>query len=116
MGRADGRVALAFMGYAATRPEMAERLGAGTTTLRSFLAVQLRALPAAGEGSAGVDPDDMAAALLAPAEGLGLHTLTHNLPVASALAALDAQLDLVSGRTRSAAALQQLLPVMSIHN
>jgi hypothetical protein len=50
-----------------------------------------------GTGLGRPSPEHVAVALLALAEGLSLHVLSHNLPVASAVAALDAQLDLVLG-------------------
>ena len=88
--RADARVALAFQAYAATRPTVAADLGKDNTELRSFLADRIR--PAR---SAGVDPTAAATALLALAEGLGVQLLSTDLSTTAAVAALDAQLDLV---------------------
>lgn len=96
-GRADGRVALAFHAHAATRRDAAEHLGDNTAGLRDFFADQLRAAQAAGAVPSTVDPEHAAATLVAIADGLALHLLSHGLPADAATAALDTQLDLVFG-------------------
>ncbi|MFC3501596.1 TetR/AcrR family transcriptional regulator [Micromonospora krabiensis] len=81
--RADGRVALAFLAYAAVRPDVAAGLSEDTRQLSAFVASLLP----------GPQPDERAAALLALMEGLGLYLLSGQYDVERALAALDAQLD-----------------------
>jgi AcrR family transcriptional regulator len=92
--RADGRVALAFQSYAATKRSAAQKLSQGNADLRRFVADQVRTARAAGEASPAIDPVDAATALLAMAEGLGAYLLTGGLSTGAAVAALDAQLDL----------------------
>lgn len=79
---ADGRVALSFQSYAATRADAAASLNEGNLLLRGHLAQLI-----AATGSD--DPDTTAIALLATAEGLAVHVLGSALPVADARAALD---------------------------
>lgn len=93
--RADGRVALAFLAYAAVRPAAAASLRDDNAAMLGFVADQIRAAQAAGKVRAPVDPATAAAGLLAMFEGLGIHLLGGHLPARKALAALDAQLALV---------------------
>lgn len=99
--RADARVALAFQSYAATRTAAAGDLGGGNAELRSFLAEQVRSARSPGGAPTGIDPGHAATALLAMAEGLGVQLLSTDLSPDDALAALDAQLDLVLATPRS---------------
>jgi AcrR family transcriptional regulator len=94
--RRDARVALAFQSYAASHPAAAEGLAADNALLRSFVADQLQR-----RGGARPDPSSCeraATALLALTDGLGAHVVCAGLSVDVALAALEAQLDLVLGR------------------
>ncbi|WP_446212535.1 TetR/AcrR family transcriptional regulator [Micromonospora sp. IBSANI012] len=95
--QADGRVALAFLAYTAVRPDVAAGLHQDTAGLLAFIAGQLRAAQAAGAARPEVDPDDAAVGLLALMEGLGVYLLGGHFPPETALAALDAQLDLIFG-------------------
>lgn len=90
----DGRVALAFMAYAATRPSAAADLERSNAGLRDFVATQLREAMAEGAAPATLDPDATAAALVALTDGLGVQVLSSNLPAEHAAAVLEAQLDL----------------------
>ncbi|MEV0809164.1 TetR family transcriptional regulator C-terminal domain-containing protein [Micromonospora sp. NPDC050200] len=94
---ADGRVALAFLAYTAVRPAVAAALHQDTAGLLAFIAGQVRAAQAAGAARHDVDPDRAAVGLLALMEGLGVYLLGGHFPPAIALAALDAQLDLIFG-------------------
>jgi AcrR family transcriptional regulator len=93
--RADGRVTLAFLAYTAVRPAVAAPLHQDTAELIAFIAQQIRADQESGDATAAVDPDDAAAGLLAVMEGLGVYLLGGHYPPGTALAALDAHLDLV---------------------
>ncbi|MEU5722876.1 TetR family transcriptional regulator C-terminal domain-containing protein [Micromonospora sp. NPDC047738] len=93
--RADGRVALAFLAYTAVRPAVAAGLHQDSAELLAFIAGQIRTAQAAG--ATHVDPDRAAVALLAVMEGLGVYLLGGHYPPETALAALDAQLDLLFG-------------------
>ncbi|MEH0820784.1 MULTISPECIES: TetR/AcrR family transcriptional regulator [unclassified Micromonospora] len=95
--RADGRVALAFLAYTAVRPAVAASLHQDTAGLVDFIAGQIRAAQAAGGARPEVDPDRAAVGLLALMEGLGVYLLGGHFPTDTALAALDAQLDLIFG-------------------
>ncbi|MGC5022917.1 TetR/AcrR family transcriptional regulator [Micromonospora sp. DT47] len=95
--RADGRVALAFLAYTAVRPEVAAGLHQETAGLLSFIAGQIRAGHAHLPAERRVDPDRAAVGLLAVMEGLGVYLLGGHYPAETALAALDAQLDLIFG-------------------
>jgi uncharacterized protein (DUF2267 family) len=94
---ADGRVALAFQSYAATRRAAAARLGHDDTELRAFIADRVREARAAAAARADIDPVLAATGLLATAEGLGVQLLSTDLTVDVAAAALQAQLDLTFG-------------------
>jgi len=80
--RDEGRVALAFLAYAAARPATAQTLRDDTTQMIDFLASLIPGPPAA-------------AALLALMEGLGLYLLSGQYSAEQALNALDAHLDLL---------------------
>ncbi|MDY7085578.1 MAG: TetR family transcriptional regulator C-terminal domain-containing protein [Actinomycetota bacterium] len=83
--RDDGRVALAFLAYAAVRPQAGDGLRPGTSQLADFVAGLLP------------DPHGVpsATALLALMEGLGIYLLGGQLTPGQALEALDAHLDLL---------------------
>jgi AcrR family transcriptional regulator len=87
--RADGRVALAFLAYAAVRPVAAALLRADTEGMLAFLADQV--------ATANPDLDALAAAagLLGMMEGLGVYLLSGHLTPPQALAALDTHLELI---------------------
>ncbi|MFG3698657.1 TetR/AcrR family transcriptional regulator [Micromonospora sp. NPDC047620] len=82
---ADGRVALAFLAYAAVRPDVAAGMREDTDQLRAFVAGLIP----------GPRRDEYAAGVLALMEGLGVHLLGGYYTAEQALAALDAHLDLV---------------------
>lgn len=92
---ADGRVALAFLAYAAVRPAAAGLLREDTSQMLAFLTAQLRAAQAAGDARPGVDPAAAAAGLLALVEGLGVYLLAEQYPPQTAQDTLDAQLALI---------------------
>jgi AcrR family transcriptional regulator len=87
--RADGRVALAFLAYAAVRPAVAEAQRRSAAGLRDFAADLIRAAGGAD------DPVRAATGLTALVEGLGLQLLSDVYPPEAAVAVLDAQLDAV---------------------
>lgn len=95
--RAEGRVALAFLAYAAARPQVAAALREDTARMRRFLAGQVRAARDEGTVPEGTDPDRTATALLALADGLGVHVLGEHYTPRTALAALDAHLGTLFG-------------------
>ncbi|WP_430785315.1 TetR/AcrR family transcriptional regulator [Actinoplanes sp. G11-F43] len=82
--REAGRVALAFMAYAAVRPEATAFLREGTPTMIGYVASQLP------HGTA-----ERAAGLLSMMEGLGMYLLGDHLSPDLAVAALDTHLDLL---------------------
>jgi AcrR family transcriptional regulator len=92
---ADGRVTMAFLAYTAVRPHAAAKLRADTAEMVSFLADQVRTAQKAGEANADIDPGRAAAGLLAVMEGLGVYLLGGHYTTDTALAALDAHLDLI---------------------
>lgn len=96
----DGRVALAFMAYAATRPSVAANLERSNAELRDFIASQLRRAVAEGTAPASLDPESAAATLVALTDGLGVQMLSSNLPGEAATAVLEAQLDLIFATER----------------
>ena len=79
--RADGKVALAFFAYAATRPHVAEVQRRGSEGLRDFFATLM--------------PEPAATTLLALVEGLALYLLTDTYTAEVALRTLDDFLDAV---------------------
>ena len=90
--RAEGRVALAFLAYAAVKPAVAAALRADTARLREFVADRIRAAQAAGEAPAGIDATHAAIVLLALVEGLGLQVLGEHYSPETALKVFDAHL------------------------
>ncbi|PZG00769.1 TetR/AcrR family transcriptional regulator [Micromonospora deserti] len=90
---ADGRVALAFLAYAAVRPEVAAGMREDTGQMLDAVA---GLIPAHGR-------EEYAAGVLALMEGLGIHLLGGHYTAEQALAALDAHLDLVFGSAEGAA-------------
>nr|WP_187361540.1 TetR/AcrR family transcriptional regulator [Phytoactinopolyspora mesophila] len=100
-GRADGRVALAFTSYAATKRTAAEVLGENNADVREFITEQIRSAQSAGSAAPGIDPEHTATALFAMAEGLAVHLLSTGLPAEAAVRALNAQLDTTFGPRRA---------------
>lgn len=98
--RADGRVALAFMAYSATKRAAAEGLGESNGDMREFIAERIRSAQTAEQAPTDLDPERAADGLFAMAEGLALHVLSAGLPTEAAVSALNAQLDLVFGPRR----------------
>ncbi|MDR7275279.1 TetR/AcrR family transcriptional regulator [Catenuloplanes atrovinosus] len=93
--RADGRVGLAFLAYAAVEPSAAELLRDSTRQMAAFMADQIRAARAAGEASATVDAEAAGAGLLAAMEGLSIYVLGGYYTPETALRALDAHLTMI---------------------
>jgi AcrR family transcriptional regulator len=89
----EGRVAVAYHAYAATRPDVAARLEQDTRGMRASVADHIRA----GGHDGPLDPDVAATGLLALVEGLAVHVLGGHLDGDTALATLDAHVDLAFG-------------------
>ena len=87
----EGHLALAFLAYAAVKPDIAAGLRGQTTEMRAFIADQLRA------SGVSADPEVAATTLLALVEGLGLHLMGQNYSPEVALTAFDAHLDALFG-------------------
>ncbi|MGH8930601.1 MAG: TetR/AcrR family transcriptional regulator [Egibacteraceae bacterium] len=90
--RVEGRVALAFLAYAAVKPAAAAALRQDSARLREFVADRVRAAQATGEAPAAIDPTHAASVLLALVEGLGLQLLGEQYTPEIALALFDAHL------------------------
>jgi hypothetical protein len=82
-------VGLAFLAYTAVRPAAAESLRADTGQMLDLVTGMIQATGRA------VDPVGAAAGLLALMEGLGVQVLGGHYSAEIAVAALDAQLDLI---------------------
>ncbi|MEO3748181.1 TetR/AcrR family transcriptional regulator [Plantactinospora sp. B5E13] len=94
----DGRVALAFLAYAAVRPAIAAELGRDNALMHQWIAERVRVIRAASPAPpSGGDPLHAATALLATVEGLGVYILSGQYSPESALAVLDALLDSLLG-------------------
>ncbi|BFU46175.1 TetR/AcrR family transcriptional regulator [Krasilnikovia sp. MM14-A1004] len=93
--RADGRVALAFLAYTAVRPEAAARMRDDTDQMVAFIADQIRAAQASDDSPAGLNPEHLAAGLLAAMEGLGVYLLGGQYDAQTAVSALDDHLSLI---------------------
>jgi AcrR family transcriptional regulator len=89
----DGRVALAFMAYAATRATVSADLQRSNVGLRDFIASRLRQATSEGLAPASLDCESAATILVALTDGLAVQMLSSDLPAETAAAALDAQLD-----------------------
>lgn len=87
----EGRVAVAYHAYAASRPDVAARLREDTRGMRAAVAAEIRAAPGV------LDPEVAATGLLALVEGLAVHVLGGHLAPADALATLDAHLAVAFG-------------------
>ncbi|WP_433783648.1 TetR/AcrR family transcriptional regulator [Actinomycetospora sp. CA-101289] len=86
----EGRVAVAFHAYAATRPAVAARLRDDTAGMRAAIAAEIRAAGAPGA----LDPERASTGLLSLVEGLAIHVLGEHVDPDHALATLDGHLDL----------------------
>lgn len=86
----EGKVALAFLAYAAVKPEMAEGIRRGTAQLQEYLAELLRQHWAGRRHSR--DPELSAIGTLALVEGLGLYLLNGHYSADQAVSALDQHL------------------------
>jgi AcrR family transcriptional regulator len=93
--RADGLVALAFLAYAAVRPEAGASLRQDAPQMVAYIADQIRTAQAAGAARTGVDSESAATGLLAVTEGLGMYLLTAQTTPEKALKTLDAHLAFV---------------------
>lgn len=91
MRRAEGRVGLAFMAYAASHSGIGDAVRADNALLRSVITERLRDDPRLRDR----DPSLMATALLALVEGLGLQTLHEDYSPEHALTVFDAHLELL---------------------
>ncbi|WP_232677188.1 TetR/AcrR family transcriptional regulator [Nocardioides sp. R-C-SC26] len=89
----DARVALAFMAYAASRPDVARELEASNAALRDFVADQARAALDA-EAEATATREEVATALVALVDGLAVQMLSGNLDETTARGVLQRQIDL----------------------
>ncbi|MDD7938592.1 TetR/AcrR family transcriptional regulator [Actinomycetospora lutea] len=89
----EGRVAVAYHAYAATRPDVAARLRQDTEGMRAAVAGRIRAAGHAGP----LDPEIAATGLLALVEGLAVHVLGGHLAPDAARATLDGHLDVAFG-------------------
>ena len=94
-GRADARVALAFLAYSAVRPTTGAGLREDSAVMLTYLAGQIRTAQSAGQARADIDPDRTAVGLLALMEGLGIYLLGGHYDADTALAAIDAYLGLI---------------------
>jgi len=95
--RADGRVVLAFLAYAAVRPAAAALLREDTQWMLGFVGDQIRSAQETGATPAALDPTPAAAGLLAMMEGIGIYLLAGQYSPQTALDTLDAQLALIFG-------------------
>lgn len=86
----EGRVAIAFHAYAASRPAVATRLREDTRGMRAMIAEQV---PADGP----LDPESAATGLLSLVEGLAVHVLGGHVTADHAVATLDAHLGMALG-------------------
>lgn len=93
--RAEGRVVLAFLAYAAVNPAVATVLREDTAQLHEFVTDGLRAAQQAGEAPANMDSARTATALLALMEGLGVQVVGGHYSADTALAAFDAHLGML---------------------
>ncbi|KIH99546.1 TetR family transcriptional regulator [Streptomonospora alba] len=98
--RVEGRVAIAFLAYTAVKPSVAAALRENTAQMRAYIADQVRTAQAAGEAPAETDPAHAATALLALADGLGMHALGEHYSAETALTVLDAHLDTLFRHSR----------------
>ncbi|GAA4754095.1 TetR/AcrR family transcriptional regulator [Actinomycetospora chibensis] len=88
----EGRVAIAFHAYAASRPTVATRLREDTRGMRAMIAEQIRS---AGRGA--LEPEQAATGLLSLVEGLAVHVLGGHVTADHAVATLDAHLRMAFG-------------------
>ena len=88
----EGRVAIAFHAYAASRPDVATRLREDTRGMRAMIAEQIRS-----EGHSALDPEQAATGLLSLVEGLAVHVLGGHVTADHAVATLDAHLGMAFG-------------------
>jgi AcrR family transcriptional regulator len=86
----EGRVAIAFHAYAASRPAVAARLRDDTRGMRAMIADQIQV-------GGPLDPERAATGLLSLVEGLAIHVLGGHITAEHALATLDGHLDLAFG-------------------
>lgn len=96
--RTEGRVALAFMAYAAARPEIGVTVRADNALLREVITERIRTAQAAGRPRPDLDPGHLATALMALAEGLSIQALSGDYPPETALAVFDSHLELLFGQ------------------
>ncbi|PVZ07902.1 TetR/AcrR family transcriptional regulator [Actinomycetospora cinnamomea] len=86
----EGRVAIAFHAYAATRPAVAARLREDARRMREAIAAEVAAAGAPGA----LDPQRAATGLVSLVEGLAIHVLGGHVDADHALATLEGHLDL----------------------
>ncbi|MEV4169145.1 TetR family transcriptional regulator C-terminal domain-containing protein [Nonomuraea sp. NPDC049709] len=91
--RAELRIATAFTARALVSPKLADHLRAGYDALHDVLVLLIRHAQDAGEVSTDLDPERVAAALFALADGLGTHVLIGHGSPETAHAVLDEHLD-----------------------
>lgn len=93
--RTEGRVALAFMAYAAGHPEVANAIRRDNAALREVVANQIRAAQESGQVRADLDSEHLATALMALVEGLGMQALNGDYSPETALKTFDTHLALL---------------------
>lgn len=91
--RAEAPLWLAFLAGAAVQPRLAALQREGGTGMIDFLAAYIRQAQAAGRAPACLDPEREAVTLLALADGLMIAQLIGHVDAATALSAMDSQLD-----------------------
>jgi TetR/AcrR family transcriptional regulator, transcriptional repressor of bet genes len=98
--RAEAPLWAAFLARALIEPRLAEILREGGREMIGYLAAQIRQAEVAGHTPAGIDPDREAVTLLTLSDGLLLAQLIGHVDAATALSAMDGQLDRIfpSGR------------------
>lgn len=90
--RTEGRVALAFMAYAAAHPEVGAAVRADNAYLRKIITERIHDGQMAQEVHSGHDPECAATALMALVEGLSIHTLNGDYSPERALAVFESYL------------------------
>ncbi len=97
--RTEGRVALAFLAYAAARPEIGTAVRADNALLREVITERIRTAQAVEQIRTDLDAEHLATALMALVEGLGIQALGGDYSPETALAVFDSHVDLLFGST-----------------
>jgi AcrR family transcriptional regulator len=99
--RLEGHVFLAFLAYAAVKPEITGPLRDSNEEMHAFIAEQIRSAQATNKTAIRIDPGHAATALLALIDGLSLRLLARRYPAQTALDALDAHLAALFGDAKA---------------